>query len=328
MKYLLFVLVLMSLFGAAAGQNVPVDLQAAKGYMLGPGDVVKGVVSGDEQYNFTATVDEDGKIAVPFAVEPIMAKCRTEMELRSQVIVLLAKYLRNPQISIQATERKVAPVTVYGEVYRPEQFILGRKKSLGEVIAFAGGAKEEAGGLVQVFRTQPPMCTDPADESNWKANVNDPTDVPSRSFSLAEIKMGKMEANPTIYPGDVVVVQKAAPVYITGEVVAPQGIYLKEEGLSLTEAIAKIGGVRREAKTKDIKIYRLKANSKDREVISANYDLIKKGTQKDIVLQPYDIIEVDKAKDSILTAVFKLAIGASKTIITSGASSAGYRVLY
>ena len=36
---------------------------------------------------------------------------------------------------------------------------------------------------------------------------------------------------------------RGEPIYITGEVVAPQGIYLKEGGTSLTEAIAKVGGV-------------------------------------------------------------------------------------
>ena len=50
------------------------------------------------------------------------------------------------------------------------------------------------------------------------------------------------------------------------------------------------------SETKDIKIYRLKPNSKDREIIAANYDLIRKQQQKDIMLQPYDIVEVDKAR--------------------------------
>ncbi|MEJ7699966.1 MAG: hypothetical protein WKF71_10025 [Pyrinomonadaceae bacterium] len=70
------------------------------------------------------------------------------------------------------------------------------------------------------------------------------------------------------------------------------------------QALAMVGGVRREAKTKDIKIYRLKANSKDRETISVNYDSIKKGQQKDVMLEPYDIVEVDKAKKSIQQSCF------------------------
>lgn len=312
-----------------SAQSPPVDVQVQKGYLVGPGDEITGKVLGESQFDFVATVDEDGKIEVPFFDKPLIAKCRSERELRTDITTLLAKYLRSPQISIRVTERKSRPpATIYGEVRTPQQVVLMRKATLVELIAFSGGVTEEAGGMVQVFRTQPPLCSASGEDSDWKANTGDLTDVPSRMYSLGSVKLGKEEANPIIYPGDVIVVQKASPVYITGEVVAPQGIYLKEGGLSLTEAIAKIGGVKREARTKDIKIYRLKANSKDREVIAANYDQIKKGQQKDIMLEPYDIVEVDKAKKSIGQTILELVAGAARTGLSSVTGGVGTRVLY
>lgn len=325
---LAFTVLLFSAVGAVS-QAPPIDPQNEKGYLVGPGDEITGKVLGEPQYDFVVTVNEDGKIEVPFFDKPVMAKCRSERELRLDVSTLLAKYLRNPQISIRVTERKSRPpATIYGEVRTPQQVVLMRKATLVELLAFSGGVTEEAGGMIQVFRTQPPLCSASTEDSDWKANGGDATDVPSRMYSLSSVKMGKEEANPIIYPGDVIVVQKASPVYITGEVVAPQGIYLKEGGMSLTEAIAKIGGVRREAKTKDIKIYRLKSNSKDREVISANYDQIKKGTQKDIMLEPYDIVEVDKAKKSIAQTVLELVAGAGRSAIGSATGGIGTRILY
>jgi polysaccharide export outer membrane protein len=333
LKFLFLGIISLFLTGLMSAQDVPVDVSTGKGYMLGPGDQVVGKVLGEEQFDFIATVDEDGKIEVPFFESPVVAKCKTERELRSHVTELLGKYLRNPQLSLRVTERKSRPpATIYGEVRTPQQVQLMRKATLIELIAFSGGITEEAGGMIQVVRTQPPICNEGSEEDNWKPNTDDPTAVPSRLFSLANVKMGKEEANPIIYPGDVIVVQKALPIYVTGEVMAPQGVYLKEGGMSLSEAIAKIGGVRREAKTKDIKIYRLKPNaspeSKDRTVIAANYDLIKKGTQPDIMLEPYDIIEVDKAKESIAMAIMKIAIGAGKNVIAAGSNSIGYKVLY
>lgn len=331
MKLKFFVPVLISffLFGLASAQNPPVDVTPAKGYLLGPGDEITGKVLGEQTFDFIATIDQDGKIEVPFFENPVVAKCKTERELRTEITSLLAKYLRAPQLSLRVTDRKSRPpATIYGEVRTPQPIGLMRKVTLIELLSFAGGVTEEAGGMIQIFRTQPPMCTDKTEDSDWQLATGDPTDVPSRMYSLASVKMGKEEANPIIYPGDVIVVQKASPVYITGEVVAPQGIYLKEGGLSLTEAIAKIGGVRREARTKNIRIYRLKANSKERDVISANYDLIKKGEQKDPMLEPYDIVEVDKARESIAQTILRIAVGAGKTLITSGANSVGYRVIY
>jgi len=145
---------------------------------------------------------------------------------------------------------------------------------------------------------------------------------------MSSVLQGREESNPIIYPGDLIVVQKAAPIYITGEVRQPTGMYIKEGGLSLLQAISMVGGVNREAGTKEIKIYRLKPNSKERETIVVNYKLVKKGEQKDPILEPYDIIEVDKAKENIGETILKMAIGIGKTVVTSGANSVGYRILY
>ena len=327
-RYIVFLFSIWLVSSAAIAQT-PVNPEAEKGYMIGPGDEITGKVLGEPQFDFVATVDEDGKIEVPFFDQPVIAKCRTEREMRTDVVTLLAKYLRSPQLSLRVTDRKSRPpATIYGEVKTPAQIELRRRTTLVELISFSGGVTDDAGGMVQVFRTRAPLCSAPTDDSQWKSNNGDAMDVPSRMYSLSSIRLGKEEANPIIYPGDVIVVQKASPVYITGEVVAPQGIYLKEGGTSLTEAIAKIGGVRREAKTKDIKIYRLKANSKDRDVLTANYDLIKKGEQKDIMLEPYDIVEVDKSKKSIGQTILEVVAGAARSGVSSLSGGVGTRILY
>ncbi len=315
-------------------KDIPPGAMVSKGYTIGPGDEIIAKVVGEPDYDFITTVNDDGRIEVPFYDQSVVAKCRTEKELRADLSGLLAKYLRNPQLSLRIERKSRPPASIYGEVNKAMEITLLRKASLVEVLAIAGGVKDEAGGVIQIFRTRPPMCTADDDPGNWRAQSSDPTDVPSRVFSLASVRQGKEDSNPIIYPGDVIVVQRALPVYVTGEVVAPQGLYIKEGGMSLTEAIAKIGGPKPGAKTKDIRIYRLKngskemsTESKDRELISANYDLIKKGQQKDLMLQPYDIIEVDKAKEPLGLTIARFALGAGKAIITAGANSVGYSVL-
>ena len=323
------VIISFVVFGAGYSQIPPLDASQAKGYLLGPGDEISGRVLGEGQFDFVATVNEDGKIEVPFFDKPIVAKCKTERELRIEVSNLLSKYLKSPQLSLRVTQRNSRPpATIYGEVRNPGPVVMLRKATLVELLAFSGGVTEQAAGMIQVFRTQPPLCTEDREDSNWLASGGDPTDVPNRMYSLASVRLGKEEANPIIYPGDIIVVQKASPVYITGEVVAPQGIYLKEGGLSLTEAIAKIGGVNRQAKTKDIKIYRLKSNSKEREILTANYDLIKKGQQKDLILEPYDIVEVDKSKKGIGQIMLEMVAGSARTALGGVTNGISTRVLY
>ena len=247
------------LSGLVSAQDAPVGTVVQKGYMISPGDEITGKVLGETQFDFVATVDENGRIEVPFSNEPVVAKCRSEREVRGDINTLLSKYLKSPLLSV-TIKKNYRTATVYGEVEKPTEVELRRRLTLVEMLAISGGVKEEAGGMIQIIRTQRPQCVGDKDDSIWTSNSADPTDAPSRMFSLSSVRLGKEESNPVIYPGDVIMVQKASPVYITGEVIAPQGIYLKEGGTSLYEAIAKISGLKPEAKTKDVKIFRLKAN--------------------------------------------------------------------
>ena len=325
----LFLLLFVAIFTSVGFAQMPVGVPLPNNkYLLAPGDELVGKVVGESQYDFETSVSEEGMIMVPFSETPIVAKCKSEDQLRTELKALLSTYLKSPQLSLRVTDRKGrAPVTVYGEVKANQQIILMRQTRLAEVIAFSGGTTDEAAGMVQVFRTARPTCGALTAEDNWEAMTSDPTDVPSKMFSLSAVKAGASEANPVIFPGDVIVVQKASPVYVTGEVRQPQGVSLKEKGLTLTQVIAMLGGVNREAKTKDIKIYRIKEGG-PREIISANYDLIKKGQQADIELKPYDIVEVAKTNGSIGKQILDYALGAAKTIVGSVSGSVGYKILY
>lgn len=331
MKLRFTVLFLLSfgLLQTAFGQDVIVKPEDARAYLIGPGDKVSGKVLGEPDFSFESSVDDDGRIQVPFFDEGIMAKCLSEKQLRSDIAGLLAKYLRNPQVTVQVTERKSRPpVTIYGEVKQQQQIDLRREARLLELISFAGGITEEAGGMIQVFRTRPPLCNEANEETLWKAATNDTLDVPSRMYSLSSVKKGQDASNPIILPGDIIVVEKAAPVYFTGEVRQPRGVYIKDGSLSLSQALAMVGGVNREAKTKDIKIYRLRGESKEREIIAVNYDLVKKGEQKDVMLQPYDIIEVDKAKKSVTQTILELVTGTAKGALTGFGTGLPTSILY
>jgi len=327
LKFIFAVIISLLIFNSINAQDLPPRLTSPKGYLLGPGDEITGKVMGEPDFDFITTVNEDGKVVVLDKV--VIAKCKTEAELKSEITKVLEKYLRAPQLSLRVTDRKSKPpATVYGEVRTPAQVMLMRKVTLMEVISFSGGPTEEAGGSVRIFRTQPPICTEDYEDSNWKPDTTDPADVPSKMFTLTNIKLGKDSSNPVIYPGDVILVEKASPVYVTGEVANPQAVLIKEGGLSLFDAVSKLGGPKREAKTKDIKIYRRKINSDSPETISANYDLIRTGKQKDIMLEPYDVVIVDKAKDSIGKILLDVAIGAGKGAISSVTSGIAYRIMY
>ena len=271
-----------------------VDTQGVKNYLLGPGDVIDVRVFGQPDLNALAEVDSDGNISsLPFLETPIRAKCRTEKDVQKDIAAAYAKYLKGPQVSVRITERKSRqPATVFGAVRQPTRLLMVRKVRLNEIMAASGGFTERASGTIQILHTEPVMCPEPGDEA--AAAPIDGTKVPLEIVKIQDLKAGKAEANPFIRPGDYIIVTEAEPVYITGSVVSPQGVFMRDQ-LTLSLAIAMVGGVRKEAKTSDVRIYRQKPGSKEQETIKVDLAAIKKNQTPDILLQPYDVVEVAEA---------------------------------
>ncbi len=297
-------------------QALPAEDDKQKGYLIGPGDVISIKALGEPSFDVEAmTVDEDGIIQIPYSDVPLVAKCKTERGLQAEVVHAWSKYLRKPQINLRVTQRNSRPpVSIYGEVRVPGPVPLTRKAHLLELISFAGGVTEKSGGVIQVFRTRPPMCGDANAATDWKSQSDGVLDVPSRLYSLESLRQGRDESNPEIFAGDIILVQKAAPIYVTGEVMKPGEMSIPEGGLPLTQAVAMASGITREAKTSNVKIYRRKVGSPDPTVIAVNYAQIKKGTQKDVMLEPFDIVEVDKATKKFTAYLLDFVVGVPNRI--------------
>lgn len=311
--YLRILIAVLFAFGVSAfafGQAAPAESESQKGYLIGPADEITGKVLGEPQFDFVATVDENGKIEVPFFDKPIVAMCMNERDLRTEITKLLKVYLKSPQLSLRVTDRKSRPpVSIYGEVRQQQQFNLTRRAYLLELITVAGGESEKSGGMVTVVRTRPPMCGEANQTTEWKVATDGGLGAPSRTYSMTSLKQGQEGANPEIFPGDVIIVSKAAAVYVTGEVVKPGEIGIPEGGLPLTQAIAMASGMSRDAKKKEVMIYRRKEGEPKPEVIAVNYDQIRKGQQNDMVLQPLDIIVVGKSKKSFADIMLEVVTG-------------------
>jgi len=116
-------------------------------------------------------------------------------------------------------------------------------------------------------------------------------------------------------------------VYITGSVTSPQGVYMRDH-LTLSTALAMVGGVRKEAKANEIRVYRLKAGSSDRETIRVDFAGIKKNQKPDFMLQAFDVIEVPEAGVFSPQRLPSTIIGGLTGGLTNMMSSAPLRVLY
>jgi polysaccharide export outer membrane protein len=298
----------------------------SKDYALGPGDVIELRVFGEPQFDGSYDVDSEGKVTIPFIDQPLEVRCRHIAEVRKEVVTALAKFLRSPQVYMRIKEQHSRRrAVVYGAVRTPLPFELHRRARLLELLSNSGGVTEQSNGTIQITHTETAVCPEPDEITEAKSSVQgvDALGIPYAVYKVADLKLGKPEANPFIRPGDIVYVAEASPIYVTGSVVSPQGLYLREH-LTLTTALAMVGGLKKEAKTSEVRILRQKPDGTGRDLITADYRKIQRKQQADIELQPYDVIEVGEKGLSALDVI----LGFAKTGANSVVQSGGLRILY
>jgi polysaccharide biosynthesis/export protein len=304
------------------------NTEKQKKYLLGPGDVIEVRVFGEPDFSGPVTVDEAGEISIPFVEKTIKAQCRTELDVRADITLAVAKFVKNPRVSVRVTDyRSRPPAVVFGAVRAPQRVQMLRTARLLELLAGAGGVTEQAGETIQVFHTEPVLCPDPT-QNGKIAEVNQTADsfkLPFEVYKIADLKAGNADANPEIRPGDIIIVQESAPIYITGAVVMPQPVLMRDK-LSLTRAIAIVGGLRKDAKN-TVRIYRQKEGSPDPEVLIADISLIKKNKQSDILLKPYDVVDVSEQSSFSPQNLVRTLVGAGTSTITSFGNVLPYRVI-
>ena len=308
-----------------------VDAQGIRNYLLGPGDILDVRVFGQSDLNAIVEVDSEGNISsLPFVASPIPAKCRTEKEVQKDITKAYEKYLNKPQVSVRISERKSRlPANVFGAVRQPARVTMQRRIRLNELVVVSGGFTDRASGTIQIFHTEPLMCPQPGEEA--LALPIDDSKATSEIVKLSDLKSGMPSANPVIRPGDYVLVTEGDPVYVTGSVTSPQGIYLRDQ-LTLSTALAMVGGVRKEAKLSEVRIYRRKPGALAQETIRVDYGAIKKNQKPDVFLQAFDIIEVPEAGifsgPRIIQTLVGAASGSLGNIFTSGGTTVANKVLY
>lgn len=316
----------------SSAQSAAMDIQGSKTYLLGPGDVLDIRVFGQPELSTsTAQIDSDGNLSsLPFLEQPIPAKCRTDKQVQKDIAAAYAKFINNPQVSVRVAERNSRqPATVFGAVRQSARVEMKRRVRLNELIAVSGGFTERASGTIQILHTEPLMCPGPGEEEESKPI--DGTKIPLQIVKISELRAGRVEANPVIRPGDYVLVTEAEPVYIYGAVVSPNGVYLREQ-MTLTRALAMVGGTRSEAKLTEVAIYRQIPGGSKQEKKIYDVSAIKKNKAEDPLLQAYDIVEVPEAgifsKQRIGPTLMSAITGGFSSAVSSTGMYLPNRVIY
>lgn len=271
------------LVSAANGQEKARDAEFMAS-TLRPGDVLSVNVFRVQEFSKSVRIEEDGKFAYPMCGE-IDAKGLTARQVGAELEKRLASQIADPHVDVFVD--KWAPRTVYilGEVQNSMSMELptyGKMTAL-QAISAAGGFRESADlNNVAVLRRKA------SDDTVLERIKIDVSALVSKDSGGDDFRL---------HPEDTLIIPKAPPVYLSGEVKSPGIFYVDTQRLPLTsELLIRGGGLMTGADASKIRIVRMTADG-ERQVISASLRYNKEGIyENDIQVQPGDYMLVGMAE--------------------------------
>ncbi|GAC1630542.1 MAG: hypothetical protein NVS9B10_23040 [Nevskia sp.] len=230
-----------SIEAQAEAQNQPPPAPGAAGpvIQLGAGDTVSIEVYGKPELKTTTYVADNGSVLVPLAgavgvagLAPAEAADRIAKALKD------GEFLVNPQVSITVTNSRSRQISVLGQVKTEGRFPLESNSTVFDLLALAGGRKEDGANVVYLLRT----------DAGGKVQRT-PINLDSLSDPSVDVAAVKFQT------GDTLFVPRIGKYYIQGEVVAPSQ-YAVEPEMTVMEAIARAGGITRRGSSSRIEIKR------------------------------------------------------------------------
>lgn len=211
--------------------------EAPPAVLFGGGGVIPGLDAGAQNRAVVQqVVDGTGAITVPFAGR-IEVGGRTPAEVERAIVTRLTGRANDPQVSVRLTQNDSRNVTVLGEVAQSRRVPLGpRGERLLDIIASAGGTRQP---------------------------VHQSTVQVSRGGTSAVMPLDAIIADPAqnirMQPEDVVTVQHQPYSFIAlGAVARSAEIPFEGRGISLAQALARMGGLRdNKANIRGVFIFRL-----------------------------------------------------------------------
>jgi polysaccharide biosynthesis/export protein len=290
---LLLVLVFIAFAAMAAtllGQN--------ESLLIGPGDLLHLQVYDTPEMEQRARVTDAGNIPFSFLGSVSVTGLTPQQAAeRIQDRLVAAAIMKRPQVTVRVEAYATQNASVMGEVQKPGIFEIDTPHKVVDVLALAGGLTALADRHITIERFGP-----------GKQKVE---------FYYTNAPGIALPDDPMVYPGDTVVVPKAAVVYVLGDVSKPGGYPMTTNNSSMTvlQAIALAGYANHTAAVGNSKLVR--ETPAGVQEIDLHVGAMQKGKLPDVALLPDDVVYVPFS--------FMRNIGVNgQGILASAASAAVY----
>jgi polysaccharide biosynthesis/export protein len=196
-------------------------VMAENGRVVNTNDVLQITVLYQSELNVTTRVEPDGTISLPYAGR-VRALGLTTGALSEKIAnILVAKGLvKNPKVSVELSSFGLE-VSVLGAVGSPGNFTLDRPSSIPQILARAGGLREDAGAATIVVHNRGRILR----------------------MNAKEILEGRAASGLVLDNNASIYVEQGSVFYLYGYVNRPGQYPINRENLTVRQALALGGGV-------------------------------------------------------------------------------------
>ena len=194
---------------------------AASGRVLNTNDMLQINVLYQTELNATTRVEPDGTISLPYAGR-IKAVGLTTGALGSKIANILIKkgLVKTPQVSVELTTFG-QQVSVLGAVGAPGSYTLDRPSTIPQVLARAGGIREEVGAANIVVHSRGKIFR----------------------IDAKALFEGRSGSDMVINNNDTIYVEQGAVYYLYGYVNKPGQFPINRSDMTVRQALAAGGGI-------------------------------------------------------------------------------------
>jgi polysaccharide biosynthesis/export protein len=278
-------------------EGTQASLASYKDYKVGTEDQLAIAVYGQDNLNRELRVNGQGEITMPLVgVVKVAGMAPQEIE-RHLAELYDARFLVNPQVTVEVKEFRHQRVAVTGAVAKPGSYEIIGPRTLLEVLSLAGGFSSiasavQAGDVVNVIRHQNAPDQAKTIEPGGLAPFAPKTET--LVIDLRRLVSGQEpQLNIPVRNGDVVYVPFAGTAYVLGGVRKPGNIAVKEK-ITVSQAVALAGGVDPILGTNNITIMRFDEQGKPIS-INTNLNSIIARNDDDLPIKDNDVVVVNES---------------------------------
>lgn len=222
---------------------------AVNDYVLGAGDLIRVTVFQSPELSMELRIPDSGVVGYPLLGDvQLGALTIAQAEKRLADGLLAGQYLKRPQVSILVTQVRGNQASVLGQAVRPGRYALEQANTrLSDLMAQAGGINPDGSDMLTVVGQR--------DGKPFRKQIN---------FRLLFVQ-GEGVQDILIHHNDVVYVDRAAQVYVYGEVQKPGTLKLLP-GMTVLKALAASGGPTLRGTQRGIRINRTDANGMSQQL--------------------------------------------------------------